>query len=86
MSASTAGARLCRLGPVEQIPIGEGRAFVVGDEQVAVFRLRDGEMRAVAARCPDRGGPLADGLVDGEQVICPLHHHTFRLVDGQCTT
>ncbi|MBV9160655.1 MAG: Rieske 2Fe-2S domain-containing protein [Pseudonocardiales bacterium] len=34
----------------------------------------------------DRGGPLADGLIDGQQVICPLHNHAFRLLDGQCTT
>lgn len=76
----------CRLGSIEQIPVGEGRAFVVGDEQVAVFRLRGGEVRAVAASCPHRGGPLADGLIDGEQVICPLHNHAFRLADGQPTT
>ncbi|MGH3823114.1 MAG: nitrite reductase small subunit NirD [Pseudonocardiaceae bacterium] len=81
---SEAGLR--RLGPADQIPPGEGRAFTVGDEQVAVFRLRDGGVRAVAARCPHRGGPLADGLIDGQQVICPLHNHAFRLVDGQCTT
>lgn len=85
-SASTTAAGLCRLGPAEQIPVGEGRAFVVGDEQVAVFRLRDGGVRAVAAICPHRGGPLADGLIDGQQVICPLHNHAFGLVDGQCAT
>jgi nitrite reductase (NADH) small subunit len=86
VSGSTTGAGLCRLGPAEQIPVGEGRAFVVGKEQVAVFRLRDGGLRAVAAVCPHRGGPLADGLIDGKLVICPLHNHAFRLVDGQCTT
>jgi NAD(P)H-dependent nitrite reductase small subunit len=86
MTGSITGVRLCRLGPAAQIPIGEGRAFVVGDQQVAVFRLRDGGLRAVAALCPHRGGPLADGLIDGQQVICPLHNHAFRLIDGQCTT
>ena len=41
-----------RLGPLDQIPLGEGRAFAVGGEQVAVFRLRDGGVRAVSARLP----------------------------------
>lgn len=86
MSESTISAGRCRLGRVDQIPLGEGRAFAVGDEQVAVFRLRDGGLRAVAAVCPHRGGPLADGLIDAQQVVCPLHSHAFRLVDGQCTT
>jgi NAD(P)H-dependent nitrite reductase small subunit len=75
-----------RLGPMEQIPVGEGRAFAVGDEQVAVFRPRGGRLKALQAICPHRGGPLADGLIDEVQVVCPLHNHAFRLVDGQCTT
>lgn len=86
MTGSAAGGQLCRLGPADQIPVGEGRAFVTGDQQIAVFRLRDGTVRALAAICPHRGGPLADGLIDSEQVICPLHNHAFRLIDGQCTT
>lgn len=85
-SGSATGAGLCRLGPVDQIPLGEGRAFVVGDEQVAVFRLRGGGLHALRAICPHRGGPLADGLIDDAQVVCPLHNHAFRLADGHCTT
>jgi nitrite reductase (NADH) small subunit len=75
-----------RLGPIDQIPVGEGRAFAVGTEQVAVFRPRGGGLQALHAICPHRGGPLADGLIDEVQVVCPLHNHAFRLVDGQCTT
>jgi NAD(P)H-dependent nitrite reductase small subunit len=78
--------RCWRLGPSEQIPIGEGRAFAVGDEQVAVFRSRGGGLHALQAICPHRGGPLADGLIDATQVVCPLHNHAFRLTDGQCIT
>jgi NAD(P)H-dependent nitrite reductase small subunit len=75
-----------RLGPIDQIPVGEGRAFAIGNEQVAVFRPRGGRLQALQAICPHRGGPLADGLIDDAQVVCPLHNHAFRLVDGQCTT
>lgn len=75
-----------RLGPVEQIPLGEGRAFLVGDEPVAVFRPRSGGLHALRAICPHRGGPLADGLVDAELVMCPLHDHRFRLTTGACVS
>ncbi|MCD2192990.1 Rieske (2Fe-2S) protein [Actinomycetospora endophytica] len=75
-----------RLGPVEQIPLGEGRAFLVGDEPVAVFRPRSGGLSALRAVCPHRGGPLADGLVDAELVMCPLHNHQFRLRSGECVS
>jgi nitrite reductase (NADH) small subunit len=70
------------LGPVDEIPVGEGRAFGVGGDQVAVFRLRDGRVRALSAVCPHRGGPLADGQIDNEVVICPLHLNAFELDSG----
>ncbi|OBI07509.1 (2Fe-2S)-binding protein [Mycobacterium sp. E2462] len=70
------------LGPVDEIPLGEARAFAVEDRQVAVFRLRDGTLRALDAVCPHRGGPLADGLADGRVVICPLHSYVYDLATG----
>ena len=65
--------------------MAEGRAFEVGGDQVAVFRLRDGSVRALSAVCPHRGGPLADGQIDSEVVICPLHLNAFELDTG-CST
>ena len=64
------------------IPIGEGRAYVIDGAQVAVFRPRDGTPRALGATCPHRGGPLADGLLDDRVVICPLHGYSYDLVTG----
>jgi nitrite reductase (NADH) small subunit len=61
------------LGPVGDIPVGQGRAYVVEGRQIAVFRLRDRSLRALDAVCPHRGGPLADGLTDADVVVCPLH-------------
>jgi nitrite reductase/ring-hydroxylating ferredoxin subunit len=75
-----------KLGPIDEIPIGEGRAYAVGGDMVAVFRLRDGTLRAVSAVCPHAGGPLADGLTDLRVVVCPLHQHTFDLATRCSTT
>jgi nitrite reductase (NADH) small subunit len=72
--------------PVDQIPPGEGRAFGIDGQQVAVFRLRDGSLRAVSGVCPHRGGPIADGTIDQQVVICPLHQHAFDLATGCSTT
>jgi nitrite reductase (NADH) small subunit len=70
------------VGALEDIPVGEGRTYAVEDAQVAVFRLRDGTLRAIDAVCPHRGGPLADGLIDERVVVCPLHGHTFDMCTG----
>jgi nitrite reductase (NADH) small subunit len=77
MTAST------KLARVDDIPVGEGRAFTHGDRQLAVFRLRDGSVRVLDAVCAHAGGPLADGLVDGNVVMCPLHNYTFDLDSGE---
>jgi nitrite reductase (NADH) small subunit len=68
---------------VTQIPEGEGRSFEVGGRRVAVFRARDGAIFATQGECPHRGGPLADGLVGGRTLICPLHEWRFDLGTGQ---
>ena len=70
------------VGRVEEVPPGEGRAFVAGGVQVAVFRLRDGSLHATQAACPHAGGPLADGQTDADVLVCPLHLYTFRWTDG----
>lgn len=70
------------LGPVSQVPVGEGRTFAVEDSQIAVFRLRDGSLRALDAVCPHKGGPLADGLADESVVVCPLHGATYDMCTG----
>ena len=70
------------VGTLDEIPIGEGRAFAVDGTEVAVYRLRDGSLRALGAVCPHKGGPLADGLMDGRVVVCPLHGHTYDLSTG----
>lgn len=74
------------LGPAADIPVGEGRVYVVDGQQVAVFRLRGGGVRAVSAICPHAGGPLADGLIDANVVICPLHQHVYDLATGCSST
>jgi nitrite reductase (NADH) small subunit len=74
--------RIYTLGPIEQIPAGEGRAFVVGGREVAIFRNRFDQVYATQARCPHRQGPLVDGLVGGDTVICPLHAWKFNLASG----
>jgi nitrite reductase (NADH) small subunit len=71
------------LGPLGQIPVGEGREFTVGGERVAVFRGRDGRLYACEGVCPHQGGRISDGILGGGQVVCPLHSYKFDLADGR---
>ena len=68
---------------VDDIPVGEARVVAVDGAEVAVFRTRGGPLRALGARCPHRGGPLADGICDESVVVCPLHGRSFALASGE---
>jgi nitrite reductase (NADH) small subunit len=48
---------------------------------LAIFNLGD-RFVAVENRCPHEGGPLADGIVSGCAVVCPLHAWRVRLDSG----
>ena len=65
------------------IPEGEGRTFELGQLKLAIFRSRQGEVYATQADCPHRGGMLADGLLGGAIVVCPLHSQKFDLTNGR---
>ena len=72
------------LGDVGQIPVGEGRVFLVAGKGIAVFRSRSGELFGVDDACPHRNGPLGDGLLAGGTVVCPLHGKSFNVRTGAC--
>jgi nitrite reductase (NADH) small subunit len=75
-------SRRVRLAALTEIPKGEGRTFAIGPVEVAVFHGRDGRVFATQARCPHRKGPLADGLLGGTTLVCPLHEWAFDLTSG----
>ena len=73
-------ATVCTL---DDLPTGLGRAFVIGSHRVAIFRTRTGKVFAVADKCPHKGGPLSDGMLAGEQIVCPMHAFRFDAA-GNC--
>ena len=78
MTQTTTWIRVARCN---DIPLREGRAVKVGSREVAIFNLGE-RFLAVVNQCPHKGGPLADGIVSGPAVICPLHAWKFSLETG----
>jgi nitrite reductase (NADH) small subunit len=73
-----------RITPAESIPPREGRAIRVGALSIAIFN-NNGEFLAIENRCPHGGGPLADGIVGGATVTCPMHNWRICLESGRVT-
>jgi nitrite reductase (NADH) small subunit len=70
-----------RILPQADLPVREGRALVLGDRDIALFNLGD-RVLATDNRCPHEGGPLCDGIVSGNTVVCPLHAWKVNLESG----
>lgn len=89
--------RWIRVTTCDNIPPREGRAVSVAGREIAIFNLGPstpstelgaGELGAgdrflaVDNQCPHKAGPLADGIVTGTSVVCPLHTWKISLLDG----
>jgi nitrite reductase (NADH) small subunit len=71
-----------RIAYCGDIPPREGRSVRIGSSEIAIFNLGS-RFLAVENRCPHRGGPLADGIVSGTAIVCPLHAWKFSLESGK---
>jgi len=76
--------RWVRIARFDSIPLREGRAVQIAGHDIAVFNLGN-RFLAVENKCPHRGGPLADGIVSGGNVVCPLHAWKVDLASGEVT-
>jgi nitrite reductase/ring-hydroxylating ferredoxin subunit len=66
------------------IPVGKGRLVETPTVTLAVFNRGAGRYHAVSALCPHEDGPLADGWLEGDTVVCPWHGFDFDLTSGEC--
>lgn len=44
----------------------------------------DGELSAMDNWCPHRQGPLGEGWIEGNAVVCPWHAWAFDCRTGEC--
>lgn len=70
-----------RIAHTEDIPLREGRSVEIEGRDIAIFNMGE-RFLAIENRCPHRGGPLADGIVSGGTVVCPLHAWKVHLEEG----
>ena len=70
-----------RLGAREELSARVPFAIKLDRQQMAVF-LHEGRFRAIGNRCNHQGGPLSEGQVRGEFVMCPWHGWRYDVRDG----
>ncbi len=76
-------AKWVRLCGLAETP-GVGKVMEAEVDWVAVCLANvNGELSALDNVCPHRQGPLGQGWIEGESVVCPWHSWAFHVRTGQ---
>lgn len=57
---------------------------VASNFQVVLVR-KENRVFAINDECPHMGGPLGEGEVEDNEIICPWHFWRFNIETGECT-
>ena len=69
------------LGPAEELARHPLRQVTAGRVRLTLS-CKDGQFGAISGVCNHVGGPLGEGHLDGEYVVCPWHHWKFHCRTG----
>ena len=73
------------IAPADQIPSGE-RLFVdLGGKSIVLFNLA-GKLFAIGDVCSHDNGPVGDGEIEENEIICPRHGARFDIRTGKATS
>ena len=75
--------KLVKVAETRDLTPGQGKLVEVDGQPIALFNV-SGTFYALGAVCPHEGGPLQDGELDGDTVICPWHGFDYNLKTGEC--
>jgi nitrite reductase (NADH) small subunit len=75
--------------PAHRLPLERAVCVLVGGEQVALVRTRDGELYAVDNLDPVSGAMvMSRGIVgprgDADVLVSPMHKQAYDLTTGEC--
>ena len=71
-----------KVAEVEQVPPGASRVVEAGGRELALFNV-DGTYYCIENLCPHNEGPLGEGELEADVVICPWHAWQFNVRTGR---
>jgi NADPH-dependent 2,4-dienoyl-CoA reductase/sulfur reductase-like enzyme/nitrite reductase/ring-hydroxylating ferredoxin subunit len=70
-----------KIAGVNDIKDGGMKAVSIDDNKILLSKV-GGKFYATGASCPHYGAPLEKGIFSGERVVCPWHHATYNVTNG----
>jgi 3-phenylpropionate/trans-cinnamate dioxygenase ferredoxin subunit len=75
-------ANLIEVAKTNEIEPGTGKLIEVEGNEIALFNC-DGSYYAIDNECTHVGGPLCEGDLEGDKIICPWHGAEFDVKTGK---
>jgi nitrite reductase/ring-hydroxylating ferredoxin subunit len=75
-------ADFVRATSVKDLPVGAMLIAQVDGDDVVLANV-NGEIYAFGNECTHRGGPLGEGVLEGDTVECPRHQGRFSVKTGE---
>ncbi len=75
-------AEFVKVATLAELPPGSGKPVEVNGKAIALFNV-GGQVYAIDNTCLHRGGPLGDGMLEGEVVTCPWHMWEYNVRTGE---
>ena len=73
-----------KVAALSDLPPGHKRVVEYDDEEVGLINYQ-GQVYAISNVCTHDDGPLMDGELDGECIVCPRHGARFNFQTGDYT-
>ncbi len=71
--------------PEDQIAVGERLFVELAGKSIVLFNLA-GKLFAIGDVCSHDNGPVGDGEIEGDEIICPRHGARFDIITGKATS
>ena len=75
-------ADFVKVASLSEVVPGSAKAVEVGDKTIALFNV-DGTVFALDNTCLHQGGPLGEGMLEGDVVTCPWHMWEYNVRTGE---
>ncbi len=75
-------AEFVKVASLSELASGVAKAVEVNGRSIALFNV-NGTVYATDNTCLHQGGPLGEGMLEGQIITCPWHMWQYNVVSGE---
>jgi nitrite reductase (NADH) small subunit len=75
-------AEFIKVASTSDLAVGQAMAVEVNGKNIALYNV-DGVIYATDNTCLHQGGPLGEGILEGDVITCPWHMWEYNVRTGE---